>query len=133
MIQYQDLGLNLRVTPQVTREGDVSLSIDLSIDGLSGSSIDGNPILNNEAFSGVVTLKRGQGVEVASELSRSESRAISGTPGVAEIPGMNDLASNDNQQNYATLLILITPHVIRETQAAGHTPMTIVEQSTPAQ
>ena len=66
---------------------------------------------------------------MVSELDKSESRAVSGTPGLSEIPGLNNLTANDNQKNYATLLIVITPHVIRGTQAAGHSPMMRVEKS----
>jgi type II secretory pathway component GspD/PulD (secretin) len=65
---------------------------------------------------------------VVSELDKSESRAISGTPGISEIPGLSDLTGNDTQKNYATLLIVITPHVLRGTQAAGHSPMMRVER-----
>jgi len=131
-VEYQDLGLTLKATPNVMRNGDVALNVDMKIVALSGSSINGNPILNNRAYSGIVTLKRGEAVVVASELDKSQSRAISGSPGVSEIPGLNNVSSNDNQKNYATLLIIITPHVIRGTQASGHTPMMRVERTSPA-
>ncbi|MGO9317165.1 MAG: hypothetical protein ACLPXT_05635 [Terracidiphilus sp.] len=127
-VQYQDLGLTLKATPKVLRNDEVALTIDMKIDALAGSSINGNPVLNNRAWSGVVTLKKGEAVEVISELDRSESRAISGVPGISEIPGMNDLTDKNTQKNYATLLIVITPHVIRGTQAAGHSPVMRVER-----
>jgi Flp pilus assembly secretin CpaC len=127
-VQYQDLGLTLKATPKVLRNGDVALTIDMKLDALAGTSINGNPVLNNRAWSGVVTLKQGEAVEVVSEMDKSESRAISGTPGISEIPGLNDLTSKDTQKNYATLLIIITPHVIRGTQAAGHSPMLRMER-----
>ena len=41
---------------------------------------------------------------------------------------MNDLTGKDNQKDYSTLLIVITPRVIRGTQAAGHSPMMRVEK-----
>jgi general secretion pathway protein D len=130
MVQYQDLGLNLKVNPRVLRDGDVALSIDLKLDALAGSSIDGNPILDNRAYSGVVTLRAGEAAVVATEMDKSQSLAISGTPGISEIPGMNDITSKDLQRNYATLVIVMTPHVIRGTQAAGHTAMMRVERGT---
>ncbi len=128
MIQYQDIGLTLKVTPNVLRDDDVALTIDLKITALAGTSIDGDPILNNEAYSGVVTIKRGQTVELASLLNRTESRAITGTPGISEIPGLSNISANDLQKNFSTLVIIITPHVVRGTQAAGHTPMMLVEK-----
>jgi Flp pilus assembly secretin CpaC len=132
-VEYQDLGLTLKVTPRVMRNNEVALTIDLKIDALSGTTINGNPILDNRAYSGVVMLKEGEEVVVAGELDKSESRAISGTPGLSEIPGLNNLTSNDAQKNYATLLILITPHVVRGSQASGHSPMMRVENTPPAQ
>jgi Flp pilus assembly secretin CpaC len=130
MVQYQDLGLNLKVTPKVLRDGDVALSVDMKLDSLSGQFIDGNPVLDNRAYNGVVTLKAGEAAVVATEMDKSQSLAISGTPGVSEIPGLNNASSKDLQQNYATLVIVMTPHVIRGTQAAGHTAMMRVERGT---
>jgi Flp pilus assembly secretin CpaC len=127
-VEYQDLGLTLKATPKVLRNNEVALTIDMKIDALAGSSVNGNPVLNNRVYSGVVTLKQGESVEVLSELTRSESRAISGTPGISEIPGLNNLTGKDTQKNYATLLIMMTPHVIRGTQAAGHSPMMRIER-----
>ncbi len=129
-VEYQDLGLTLKATPKVMRNDDVALTLDLKIDALAGSSINGNPILNNRAWSGVVTVRKGEAAVVVSELDKSESRAISGMPGISEVPGLNDLTGNDNQKNSASLLIVITPHVVRGAQAAGHSPMLPVEKGT---
>jgi general secretion pathway protein D len=130
MVEYQDLGMTLKATPKVMRSSDVALTIDMKLDALSGESINGLPVLNNRAYSGVVTLKQGEAVVVVSELNKKESRAISGTPGLSEVPGLNDLTGKDISTDYSTLLIVITPHVIRGSQLAGHSPMMRVERST---
>jgi tetratricopeptide (TPR) repeat protein len=131
-VEYQDLGLTLKATPKVQRNNDVALTIDMKIDALAGSSINGNPILDNRAYSGVVTLRQGEGVVVVSELDKQESRAISGVPGISEIPGLNNVTEKDTQKSYSTLLIVMTPHVVRGTQSAGHSPMLRIEKSTTA-
>jgi general secretion pathway protein D len=128
-VEYQDLGLTLKATPKVMRDGDVALNIDLKISALAGSSINGNPILTSRAYSGVVTVKQNTGVVLVSELDKSETRAISGLPGISEIPGLQNVTDNDTQKSNSTLLIVMTPHVIRGTQAAGHSPMMLVERS----
>ena len=130
-VQYQDLGLTLKATPKVMRSGEVALTVDLKITALAGPSLNGVPVLNNRAYSAVVTLKEGAGVVVVSELSKQESRALSGTPGLSEIPGLNNISSVDAQKDYATLLIVITPRVIRGTQAAGHSPMMRIDRGKP--
>jgi len=129
MIQYEDLGLTMKTTPKVLRSGDVALSLDFKITALAGTSVNDVPILSNQSYSGVVTLKEGEGVVVASEMDKSQSMAVSGTPGLSEIPGLNNMTGKDAQKNYATLLIIITPHVIRGTQASGHTHMMRVEKN----
>lgn len=129
MVQYQDLGLNLKATPRVLRNNDVALSLDMTLDALSGQSIDGDPVLTNRAYSGVVTLKEGSAAVVATEVDKSQSLAISGTPGLSEIPGMNNLTGKDLEKDYATIVIVMTPHVVRGIQAAGHTPMLRVEDT----
>ncbi len=131
-VQYQDLGMTLKATPKVLRNGDVALTIDLKIDALAGSAINGNPILTNRAYSGIVTLKPGSGIVVVSDLDKQESRAISGVPGLSEIPGLNNITGKDNEKNSSTLLIVMTPRVIRGPQAIGHSPMMRVERSTAA-
>ncbi len=131
-VEYQDLGLTLKTTPKVMRNADVALTIDLKIDALSGSSINGNPILVNRAYQGVVTLKEGEGVVVVSELDNQQTRAINGVPGISEIPGLNDVTGNDLNKSRSTLLIVMTPHVIRGTQTAGHTPMLRIERTSSA-
>jgi len=112
-VQYQDLGLTLKATPKVMRSGDVALTLDMKLASLSGTFANGNPILNNRAYSGVVTLKEGEGAILMSELNKQESLALSGTPGLSQIPGMNNLTQKDTQQDYSTLLIVLTPHLLR--------------------
>jgi general secretion pathway protein D len=131
MVQYQDLGLTLKATPRVLRNDDVALSIDMTLDALSGQTIDGNPVLDNRAYSGVATLKEGEAAVIATEVDKSQSLAVSGTPGLSEIPGMNNLTEKDLQKDYATIVIVITPHVVRDTQAAGHTAMLRVVKAAP--
>jgi Flp pilus assembly secretin CpaC len=131
-VEYQDLGMTLKTTANVMRNADVALTIDLKIVALSGTFINGNPVLNNQAYSGVVTLKQGEGVVLISDLNKTESTAISGIPGLSEIPGLNNITESNPQKSVATLLIIITPQVIRGTQAAGHSPMMRVDRSQPS-
>ena len=112
-VQYQDIGLTLKTTPKVMRGGDVALTVDLKITALAGGLINDIPVLNNRSYSGVVTLKSGEGVVLMSELDKSESLAVSGTPGLSEIPGFNNITSKNAQQMATTLLIVLTPHLVR--------------------
>jgi Flp pilus assembly secretin CpaC len=126
-IQYEDLGLTLKATPSVMRSGEVALKIDMKITALAGQSFNGVPVLANRAWSGVVTVGQNQAVVVASEMDKQESSAVSGTPGLSEVPGLNNITSKNVQKNYATLVIMLTPHVVRSPRHSDHTPMVHVD------
>jgi general secretion pathway protein D len=127
-IQYQDLGLTLKATPKVLRSNNVALTMELKIDSLGGSSLNDIPVLNSQLFTGVLTLKQGETAVLVSDLSRQESRALSGLPGVSDIPGLQDVSDIARNQNVARLLILVTPSVVRMTQPLTPGPMLVVDK-----
>jgi general secretion pathway protein D len=128
-VQYQDLGLVLKATPRVMRSGDVALNVDLKITALAGPSVNGVPVLANRAYSGVTTLRANEAIVIASEMDGNESRAVSGYPGMSEIPGLNDVTDKDTQKSDSTLLIIMTPQVVRHNHGLGHSPMLPVDRS----
>ena len=129
-IQYEDLGLTLKATPRVMRSDDVAITLELKIESLGGSSLNNIPILNSQQFSGVLTLKAGETAVLLSDLSRQESRALSGLPGVSDIPGLQDVSDVSRNQNVARLLILVTPSVIRDPKQLARGPMLKVDKQT---
>jgi general secretion pathway protein D len=131
-VEYQDIGLALKVRPRVLRNGSVALSLNLKLDSLAGASVNGLPVLNNRSYEGVVMLRQSSAAVIGGDINQSESRALTGTPGLSDLPGMNNVTEKNLQQNYATLLIVITPHVVRGTQAAGHSQMFKVVNTRPA-
>jgi general secretion pathway protein D len=128
-IEYQDIGLTLKATPRVMRSDDVALTVDLKIQALGGTSLNDIPILNSQQTTGVLTLKAGETAVLLSDLSRTESRALNGLPGVGDIPGLQDISDIQKNQNVARLLILVTPYVVRNMQPHGHGPMLMVDKT----
>jgi general secretion pathway protein D len=128
-IEYQDIGLTFKATPKVMRSNDVALTLDLKIVALGGTSLNDIPILDNQQISGVLTMKAGETAVLLSDLTRTESRALSGLPGVSDIPGLQDVSDIQKNQNVARLLILVTPSLVRNMQPQGHGPMMMVDKS----
>ena len=131
-IEYQDIGLTFKATPKVLRGNDVALTLDLKISALGGTSINDIPILNSQQVTGVLTVKAGETAVLLSDLSRTESRALNGLPGIADIPGLQDVNDIQKNQNVARLLILVTPTVVRNIQPQGHGPMLMVDKTSSA-
>ncbi len=128
-IQYEDLGLTLEATPRILRSGDVALNINMKILSLGATSINGIPTLNNRAYSGTAILSAGEAAVVASEVETSEIRAISGIPGLSEIPGLTNTTNNATQKSEASLLIVMTPHVVRFPYGNYSSPMQILDRT----
>jgi general secretion pathway protein D len=112
-VQYQDLGLTLKVTPRIDRNDDVVLKIDLKIQALQGASLNGLPVLTNQSYTADIRLHNGASALVVGDLSRQESLAVSGTPGLTELPGFAALSSTTKEYDVSNMAILVTPHILR--------------------
>jgi Flp pilus assembly secretin CpaC len=112
-VQYQDIGLTLKVTPSIEGTSRVSLKFDLTLSSLAGSSLNDLPLLNNREYSAITSVRVGESALLMSSLSRQESNAITGIPGLSEIPGFQYTTNNDSDLDVAELAIVITPHIVR--------------------
>ena len=112
-VQYEDLGLTLKATPHIQLNRDVDLKMDMKIESLTGQSLNGNPVLSNRQYSGIISLHPGASALLVSSLSRQQSAAISGLPGLSELPGFQSTTNQQAQYDTTNLVIIITPHILR--------------------
>jgi len=112
-IQYEDLGLTLKATPTVQKSGRISMKLDLKVEALAGSSINNIPILTSTQYVSEVSVADGESALLLSSLSRSESAAVSGLPGLGELPGFQTAtADKTTETDSSELVLLITPHIV---------------------
>ena len=113
-IQYEDIGLTLKATPSVQRSGAISMHLDLKIEALSGASLSNIPILNSQQFVSDVTVNDGDTALLVSTVTRSQAAAISGTPGLGELPGFQTATADTvTNTDSSELILLVTPRVTR--------------------
>jgi general secretion pathway protein D len=110
--QFEDLGITLKMTPQILHGDEVYLPLEMKIEALAGSSINSIPILNNRALTSTVTVPAGQTAMLAMLVDSSETKALTGLPGLSELPGFQG-TDQDRQKSSTELLITITPHIVR--------------------
>ncbi len=110
--QFEDLGITLKLTPQIFRNDAVSLALDMKVEALAGSSINSIPILNNRALTSTVTVPAGQTAMLATLVSSTEMKDLTGLPGLSELPGFQG-TDQDREKDSTELLIMITPHIVR--------------------
>ncbi len=113
-VQFEDLGLTLKATPVILRAGTVQLKLDMKIESLGAGSFNGIPVLNSRQLTSIATIPAGQTALLVSEISRSETRAVQGLPGLSELPGFQGTTNEKKEIDTGELLITITPHVVHE-------------------
>ncbi len=116
-VQYQDIGLLLTATPRVEQGRSVALKLRLQLSALSGVSLNSNPILNNRETNAIVNVKPGEKTVLVSQLTNQETKALIGIPGLSEIPGLDLSTEHDTVSTRDSLVIILTPHVVRISHA----------------
>ncbi len=111
-IQYEDLGLTLKATPQALKSGDVHVHLDLKVEALGAGSLNGIPVLNQRTLTSDITVPMGGTALLASEVSSMEQHSIEGLPGLSEIPGFQG-TDKSVEKDSGELLITITPAIVR--------------------
>jgi hypothetical protein len=109
---FEDLGLILKVTPTVHSAEEVSLDVEAEFKLLGASSYNGIPVIANRKFQGKVRLRSTEWAVVAGLFTDEQSRAISGIPGLVDIPAFGvALRENTKSKTQNNVLIVIKPTV----------------------
>ncbi|HZM37284.1 MAG TPA: secretin N-terminal domain-containing protein, partial [Burkholderiales bacterium] len=123
-VNYLDVGLKLEVEPQVYLEDDVGIKVGLEVSNIAQQvrSASGTVAYQvgtrNTATS--LRLKDGETQVLAGLISSEDRRNADKVPGLAELPVLGRLFTNkDDTVNKTEIVLLITPHVLRNVQRPG--------------
>jgi general secretion pathway protein D len=112
-ITYEDLGLNVKVKPTVHGDGAVSLQLEMQVRSLTGQANNGVPVISNREYKGSINLTNGEPAVVAGEISLTDTRSMSGIPGLGAVPGFNlAMVNNTREEDQDELMVVITPHIL---------------------
>ncbi|WP_419806943.1 cohesin domain-containing protein [Terriglobus sp.] len=116
--QYQDIGVNIEMTPVVHLDREITLKMRMEISNESGQvNISGvnQPIFGQRAVEQTIQLKEGEPSILAGLLTKDEERSVAGTPGIGNIPILNKvLGSNTKMNTDDEIVFLLIPHIVRE-------------------
>jgi general secretion pathway protein D len=110
---FQDLGIDLKVTPYVHGMDDATLVIEAGFQVLSGSAVNGIPIIGSRTLKSTVGVRDDEWAVIGSILSDSKSKAVSGFWGLAQIPYLGQLfkqTSTDTEDS--DVLIGVRTHLL---------------------
>jgi general secretion pathway protein D len=115
--QYQDVGVNIDMTPRVHPNHDVSLKIKIEVSSVTGTSTIGGisqPIISQRVVEHDIRLGDGEAYILGGLIQRTDTKTLNGWPGLAKIPVIRYLFSSDNVEHQEDeVLIMLIPHIVR--------------------
>lgn len=121
-VQYKDIGIILKVKPQVNESGLVSLEISQEV-----SSLGDNVSIAGQAFASInkteaqtnLVAQDGQTIIIGGLIREDATQTRTGIPFLSKIPILGYLfGSTVNEKTRNELIILITPHVMKTLEEA---------------
>jgi len=115
--QYQDVGVNLDITPRIHPNHDVSLKLSVEVSSVTGQQPIGGitqPIISQRKLEQEIRLKDGEANVLGGLITRTDTKGLSGWPGLAHIPLLRYFFSEDTHNTEDDeILIILTPHIVR--------------------
>lgn len=120
-VNYLDVGLKLEVEPSVYLDDEVGIKVGLEVSNIGGQVKTGSGTVaytvGTRNTSTTLRLRDGETQVLAGLISNEDRRNTSQVPGVANLPVLGRLFQNkDDTVNKTEVVLLITPHVIRNIQ-----------------
>lgn len=133
--QYQDVGVDLDITPHVSTNGEISLhaKIDISAEG-SSVNIGGieEPTFTQRSIEHDIRLKEGEASLLGGLIQTQTIRITSGLPGLADIPILKYFVSDNSTETQETeVMIMMTPRVVRLPESPSEATASLSGSSVP--
>ena len=114
---YQDVGVNIEVTPNVHFDRDVTLKVKIEVTAQSGSvTISGvtEPIISQRVAEQIIRLREGEANILGGIQEKQIQENWSGVPGLSSIPILRYLfGSKDHTIQDDEIVFLVVPHIVR--------------------
>jgi general secretion pathway protein D len=114
---YLDVGVNMEITPHVHDGSEISMHLALDISQVANTvnlgGIDIPEIAQNK-FATDVRLHEGEVNMISGIIQKTDSRSITGMPGLANLPVFGHLFNSETKtKNRTELVIVLIPHIVR--------------------
>lgn len=114
-ITFQKAVLNLAVTPQITPNQKLMLTIHLSQDRPTATLIKGVPVIETRQIQTMVTVKNKQTVVLGGIYEQNNSKNVENVPFFSKIPIIGALFTHNlTKKDRRELLIFITPSIVND-------------------
>src|SRR5216684_3880815 len=115
--QYQEVGVNVDITPRVHPNHEISLKAKVEVSSVTGNTNIGGiqqPIISQRTIEHEIRLKEGEASVLGGLITRTDTKSISGWPGLAKLPFLRYFFSEDTHSTEDDeILIILTPRIVR--------------------
>jgi len=115
--QYIDVGVNVEMTPTIHENHDVTMKLAVEISSENGTeTIDdvAEPIISQQKSDQMIRLKEGEVSILAGLIEKQTTQAVSGTPGLGQLPVVKYLFSTQNHEAVDDeIVFMLIPHIVR--------------------
>lgn len=113
-IDYEDVGITLRILPQVNESDYVRLEVDQEVSDIKGaSSVDGAPDRTRRNIKTVVLVKDQSTVVIGGLIRDVENETVNKVPFLGDIPLIGVLFRNTGTlKTKQNLVLMLTPYII---------------------
>ncbi|PYR78587.1 MAG: hypothetical protein DMF87_13585 [Acidobacteria bacterium] len=112
--QYQNIGVNIDITPRTHHDDDVSLALKVVVTSQLGTGFGGLPTFGNREITTAIRLRDGETNLLAGLIRDDERTTLEGIPGLSDVPVIGRLFARNHKETTQTDVVLtLTPHIIR--------------------
>ena len=112
--QYENIGVNLDITPRTHHDDDITLNLKVAVTSVSGVGFGGLPTFGNREINTIIRLRDGETNMLAGLIRDDERQSLEGIPGLSDIPVIGRIFAHAQKTTDQTDIILtLTPHIIR--------------------
>ena len=112
--QYQNIGVNIDITPRTHHDDDVSLALKVVVTSQLGTGFGGLPTFGNREITTSIRLRDGETNLLAGLIRDDERTVMEGIPGLSDVPVVGRLFAHNRKETQQTDVVLtLTPHIIR--------------------
>jgi general secretion pathway protein D len=112
--QYQNVGVNIDITPRTHHDDDVSLALKVVVNAQLGTGFGGLPTFANREITTSIRLRDGETNLLAGLIRDDERTTMEGIPGLSDVPVVGRLfARNHKETLQSDIVLTLTPHIIR--------------------
>ncbi len=115
--EYKDIGIELKVTPHINKNGFVIMEVSQKVNNVGGNQkIDGNdvPIITTREFGASISVNDRRTIVLGGLVGTEQKKGEEKIPFLGNIPLVGYLFRTEGEENKrAELMVMITPYVLK--------------------